>query len=49
MMYNLVSLTLEWNKKLLISIMLPSNTIKGHIMYYDIQNSSGIVKQRDSL
>lgn len=48
-MYNLVRLTSEWNKKLLISIMLASNARRGQGTCSDTQNTLRVVKLRDLL
>lgn len=48
-MYNLVRLTSEWNKELLISIMSASDTQRGQGTYSDTQNTLGVVKLRGLL
>lgn len=48
-MCNLVRLTSEWNKELLISIMSASNTQRGQGTQSDTQNTLGAVNLRDLL
>lgn len=48
-MYNLVRLTSEWNKELLISIMSASNAQRGQGTYSDTRNTLGVVKLSDLL
>lgn len=48
-MYNLVRLTSEWNKELLISIMSDSDAQRGQGTYSDAQTTLGAVKLRDLL
>lgn len=48
-MYNLVRLTSEWNKKLLISIMSASDARRGQGTCGDTRNTLGVVKPRDLL
>lgn len=48
-MYNLVRLTSEWNKELLISIMSASDAQRGQGTYSDTRNTLGVVKLSDLL